>query len=248
MNIQAQIDHEKLAASLPLKDFNVANPAFFQQGVWMPYFKRLREEEPVHFCPESKFGPYWSITKYKDIMTVGTNHKIYSSDIDHGGIHVGDKEVQFRRRSMITSDPPKHDEQRKVVQPIVSPGNLANAATLIRERTCRTLDNLPRNETFNWVDRVSIDLTNQMLATMFGFPFEDRQKLTRWSDLSFLDLMAGTPIDTEKKRMDALQECLDYFTRLWEERADKPPAGDLISMLAHGEATKNLRRTNSSEI
>jgi cytochrome P450 len=160
-----------------------------------------------------------------------------------GAVHravVGNKAPEFRRRSMITSDPPKHDEQRKVVQPIVSASNLANAAALIRERTCRVLDGLPRNETFNWVDRVSIELTTQMLATLFDFPFEDRRKLTHWSDLSFLDLMAGTPIDTEAKRMAALQECLDYFTVLWEERAAAPPRPDLISMLAHGEATRNF--------
>ena len=240
MNVPAKIDHEAIAASLPLKDFDVANSAFFQQGVWMPYFSRLRREDPVHFCPESRFGPYWSVTKYKDIMAVGTNHKVYSSDIEHGGIHVGNKAPEFRRRSMITSDPPKHDEQRKVVQPIVSASNLANAAALIRERTCRVLDGLPRNETFNWVDRVSIELTTQMLATLFDFPFEDRRKLTHWSDLSFLDLMAGTPIDTEAKRMAALQECLDYFTVLWNERAAAPPRPDLISMLAHGEATRNF--------
>ena len=141
---------------------------------------------------------------------------------------------------MITSDPPKHDDQRKVVQPIVSSANLANAATLIRERTCRVLDGLPRNEAFNWVDRVSIELTTQMLATLFDFPFEERRKLTHWSDLSFLDLHAGTPIDTEEKRMAALEECLECFTRLWEERADQPPKPDLISMLAHGEATKTF--------
>lgn len=240
MNIPTTIDHEKIAATLPLDEFDVANAAFFQQEVWMPYFKRLREEDPVHYCRSSRFGSYWSVTKYKDIMAVGTNHKVFSSDIDLGGIHVGDKEVQHRRRSMITSDPPLHDQQRKVVQPIVSPGNLAKASDLIRERTIRALDGLPRNETFNWVEHISIDLTNQMLATLFDFPFQDRKLLTRWSDLSFLDLMSGTLIDTEEKRMTALQDCLDYFLKLWDERAAKPLQGDIISMLAHGEATKNL--------
>lgn len=240
MNTSTEIDHDALAASLPLSELNVANPSLFQDDVWMPYFSRLRREDPVHFCPESRFGPYWSVTKYKDIMEVGTNHKIYSSDIEWGGIHVGDKAKEFRRRSMITSDPPLHDEQRKVIQPIVSPGNLANAAVLIRERTCRVLDDLPRNETFNWVDRVSINLTTQMLATLFDFPFEERRKLTHWSDVSFVDLASGGPINTEEKRLAELQPCLDYFTRLWEERADAPPGSDLISLFAHGDATKNF--------
>ena len=34
--------------------------------------------------------------------------------------------------------------------------------------------------------------------------------------------------------------CLAQFTGLWNERANKPRSNDLISMLAHGEATKNM--------
>jgi cytochrome P450 len=137
-------------------------------------------------------------------------------------------------------DPPRHDEHRKVVQPIVAPANLAKMEQIIRERTCSVLDSLPRNETFDWVDRVSIELTTRMLATLFDFPFEDRRKLTYWSDVSTADINAGGEIDSEEKRTAVLQECLEYFSRLWAERAQKPPTSDLISMLAHGPATKNL--------
>ena len=70
----------------------------------------------------------------------------------------------------IAMDPPKHDEQRLVVAPIVAPGNLANMAGTIRERAIRILDNLPRNETFDWVEHVSIELTTQMLATLVRLP------------------------------------------------------------------------------
>jgi cytochrome P450 len=35
---------------------------------------------------------------------------------------------------------------------------------------------------------------------------------------------------------------VDYFTRLWDERANAPPKGDLISILAHGEVTRNMDR------
>jgi cytochrome P450 len=240
MNAPAKLDHETIAATLPLEKFDVGNPALFQEDVWAPYFRRLRREDPVHHCAESRFGPYWSVTKYRDIMTVEVNHKVFSSESALGGITIIDRPVEYRRPSFISMDPPRHDEQRRVVQPIVAPGNLANMEATIRERTARVLDGLPRGETFDWVDRVSIELTTMMLATLFDFPFEDRRLLPYWSDVATADIKGGGPIDSEEKREAELAKCLDYFTRLWEERAKAPPQPDLLSMLAHGEATRNM--------
>ena len=240
MNAPARLDHETIAATLPLEKFDVGNPALFQDDVWEPYFRRLRAEEPVHYCADSRFGPYWSVTRYKDIMTVEVNHKTFSSDSMLGGITIRDAPKEFRRPSFISMDPPRHDEQRRVVQPIVAPGNLANMEATIRERCARVLDGLPRNETFNWVERVSIELTTMMLATLFDFPFEDRKLLTYWSDVATVDINAGGPIDTDEKREAELSNCLEYFTRLWHERAAKPMTTDLLSMLAHGDATKDM--------
>ena len=81
-------------------------------------------------------------------------------------------------------DQPRHSAQRKTVSPMFTPTHLDELAVLIRERAGKVLDALPRNETFNFVERVSIELTTQMLATLFDFPWEERRKLTRWSDVS----------------------------------------------------------------
>src|SRR5690606_3201784 len=147
----------------------------------------------------------------------------------------------------IMMDPPKHDAQRKVVSPIVAPGNLAKLESTIRERAGKILDSLPINETFDWVDRVSIELTTQMLATLFDFPWEERRKLTRWSDVATAGPDSGLfssedPEIADQERKAELFECVDYFTLLWHERVNAEPKGDLISMLAHGEATRNMDR------
>jgi cytochrome P450 len=142
--------------------------------------------------------------------------------------------------NFIAMDPPKHDVQRATVVDSVAPSNLARLESTIRERTCRVLDGLPVGESFNWVDRVSIELTTQMLATLFDFPFEDRRKLTRWSDVATAPPGTGI-VDSAAQRKDELLECLEYFTRLWNERVDAPPAPDLVSMLAHGEHTRNMQ-------
>ena len=119
-----------------------------------------------------------------------------------------------------------------------SPANLKIMEETIRSRTQQVLDDLPVGEQFDWVDRVSIELTTQMLATLFDFPFEDRRKLTRWSDVATGDEESGV-VESEEARQ-AEYECLEYFTRLWHEREEKGERNDLVSMLANGEATKNM--------
>jgi cytochrome P450 len=230
--------------SIPLEDIDVSNPRLFQTEAHWRYFERLRAEDPVHYCKDSPFGPYWSVTKFQDIMHVDTHHQIFSSE---GGITLGPPtsvpESQIMRtRMFIAMDPPQHDEQRKTVSPVVEPRNLAKLESTIRERAGKILDSLPVGESFNWVERVSIELTTQMLATLFDFPFEDRYKLTRWSDVATATPGAGI-VESNEQRRDELMECLEYFTRLWNERVNKPKGEDLdlISMLAHGESTRNMQ-------
>ena len=223
-------------ASLPMDEtFNVAKPEVFQADAVLPYFERLRNEDPVHYCADSDYGAYWSITKYDDILQVDKDHETFSSE---GGITIVTGADDFRLPMFIAMDPPKHDAQRKVVQPVVAPRNLAAMESTIRQRAGDILDSLPKGETFDWVDRVSIEQTTQMLATLFDFPWEDRRKLTRWSDVA--TSAPGILVDSEEARRAELRECLEYFVGLWNERVNKEPGNDLISMLAHGESTKNM--------
>ncbi|MBK1658308.1 cytochrome P450 [Paracraurococcus ruber] len=229
------------AWTTPLDQLDPSHPALFQTQTHWPYFERLRREAPVHHSTSSPFfGPYWSVVKYKDIMQVEVNHKVFSSDSSFGGISIRDRPKDLRLPMFIAMDPPQHDEQRKVVQPIVAPANLAKLEGIIRERVCRILDGLPRGEEFNWVEHVSIELTVQMLATLFDFPFEDRRKLSFWSDCATMPVEAGGYVTSEEKREEVFAELLAYFTGLWNQRVNAEPRPDLVSMLAHGEATRNM--------
>jgi cytochrome P450 len=240
MDAPVSVDPHEDAWSIPLDRIDVSQPRLYQEDIWEPYFERLRREDPVHWCENGMYGSFWSATKYKDIMQVDTSQKIYSSDAMMGGIVLRDTPMDFRRPSFISMDQPRHDEQRKVVSPVVAPMNLQRLSATIRERTQRVLDGLPRGEAFDWVDRVSIELTTQMLATLFDFPFEERRKLTYWSNVATVNTRAGTEIDSDEKRDAVLQQAMEYFVALWHERAAQAPRPDLISMLAHGEATRDL--------
>lgn len=233
------------ANEIDLATFDPSNISLFEQDTWRPYFERLRKEAPVHYCPDSPFGPFWSVTTYKLIKEVDTNYEDFSSArgvsiVEEQGLPGGsDIEVQ----NFINMDPPKHDEQRKSVATATAPSNLANMEPVIRARVCEILNDLPPGETFNWVDRVSIELTASMLAILFNYPHEDRRKLVHWSDVATAATQYVGQDDLEEKMqqtMAELQECGMAFYQLWFERQAQDPQFDLISMLIHNEATENM--------
>ena len=253
MNVQTAISADKKellraareeAYSTPLKDYHPGAPRLFQNDTLWPWFERLRNEEPVHYCTNSPIEPYWSVTKYNDIMHVDTNHGIFSSDSTLGGISIRDVPPGYDYPSFIAMDQPRHSAQRKTVSPMFTPTHLDELAKLIRQRSQKVLDDLPRNETFNFVERVSIELTTQMLATLFDFPWEERRKLTRWSNVATAAPGNREIIASEAAREAELQECGAYFEELWKERIKQPPKADLLSMMAHSEATRDMDPKN----
>ncbi len=231
------------AYAMPLADMHPGAPQLFRSDTWQPVFERLRNEAPIHFCTKAPIEPYWSVTRYNDIMHVDTNHGIFSSDVTLGGISIRDVPPGYDWPSFIAMDQPRHSEQRKTVQPMFTPKHLDELAILIRERAGKVLDALPRNETFNFVERVSIELTTQMLATLFDFPWEERRKLTRWSDVSTALPKSGV-VESEEQRRQEMNECAAYFTKLWNERVNSEPRNDLISMMCHNDATRYMDPDN----
>lgn len=224
--------------SVDIEDIDVSDPNLFMTDSHWGFFDRLRQEEPVHYCKDSFFGPYWSITRFNDIMEVEKNHQVFSSK---GSITLANRPADFNTENFIGMDPPKHDVQRKAVTGVVAPMNLAKLQPIIRERAGKILDELPTGEEINWVDLVSIELTTQMLATIFDFPFEERGRLTYWSDMATSGELAGGPTP-EPVRRAALMECLEVFTDLWKEREGRDPADatDLVTMLANNPDTRNM--------
>jgi cytochrome P450 len=227
--------------SIPLEKIDVSDAELFETDTLWGYFERLRKEDPVHWCAESEFGPYWSITKFDDVVHVEKHPEIFSSQPT---IVIVDPEPDFPLMpGFIAMDGARHQAHRKAVQPVASPRNLARLEPLIRQRVAEILDGLPVGETFDWVDRVSIELTTGMLATMFDFPWEERRKLTFWSDVSTMspDQLAEIGM-TEEDGRKVLLECLEYFTKLWKERANRPQSSELdfVSAMANSDAMRDV--------
>jgi cytochrome P450 len=225
------------AYSTPLDAFDVADPALFRTDTLWPWFERLRAEDPVHYCPDSPYGPYWSVTRHRDIIAVDSNHGVFSSSSELGGIAIEDGYEPSDRASFISLDPPMHDAQRRAVMPMFSTESMAALEPLIRERAARIMDELPVGESFDFVDKVAVELTSQMLATLFDYPFELRRNLPRCSDLILARPEPGGVVESEEQRQVELFNLLTPFIPIWEQRKAAAPANNLISMLAHSQAT-----------
>ncbi len=229
--------------SLAIEDIDTSNPFLYRQDQWRAYFKRLRDEAPVHYQKKSPFGPFWSITRYEDILFVDKNHELFSSEPQ---IILGDPPEGLSVEMFIAMDPPKHDVQRRAVQGVVAPKNLKEMEGLIRSRAAEVLDSLPLDKPFNWVPAVSKELTGRMLATLLDFPYEERHKLVDWSDrLSGAASATGGEFTDEDVMFDDAADMARAFSRLWRDKearraAGEEPSFDLISMLQGNDDTKDL--------
>ncbi len=229
--------------TLALEDIDLSNPFLYRQDQWRAYFKRLRDEAPVHYQKNSLFGPFWSVTRYEDILFVDKNHELFSSEPQ---IVLGDPPEGLSVEMFIAMDPPNHDVQRRAVQGVVAPQNLKEMEGLIRARAGDVLDSLPMGEAFNWVPTVSKELTGRMLATLLDFPYEERHKLVDWSDrLSGAASATGGEFTDEDGMFDDAADMAWSFSRLWRDKearraAGEEPGFDLISMLQSSADTKDL--------
>ncbi|WP_434736256.1 cytochrome P450 [Acinetobacter pittii] len=230
-------------ATLKLEDIDMSNPFLYRQHQWQSYFKRLRDERPVHYQKSSPFGAFWSITRYDDIVFVDKSHELFSAE---PVIVIGKPPAGLDVEMFIAMDPPKHDVQRQAVQGVVAPKNLKEMEGLIRSRVQEILDDLPLDTPFDWVERVSKEITARMLATLLDFPYEQRHKLVYWSDtLAGSAEATGGEISDNDVLFNAAADMAKQFAALWHAKAAQQAAGepmgfDLISLMLSNDDTKDL--------
>lgn len=222
-------------------EWDVSRPEIYAEDRWHPIFKEMRERAPINKITGSDFNDYWNITTLKPIQHVEALPDIFSSSFEHGGITIVSDddlleqippEERIVMPMFIAMDRPKHTEERRVVAPAFTPGEMVRMSDDIRARTAELLDSLPVGQQFDWVDLVSIELTTQMLAIIFDFPWEDRRLLTEWSDWAG-DVELFRTEENRKKRLEKLYEMGAYFQKLWDDRLNRGEAPDLISRMIH---------------
>ncbi len=224
---------------------DVTRVELYTTDTWQAPFRELREKHPIYRCENSQFGPYWSISTYKPIVHIEALPKIFSSSWEVGGITVAGDGIEHMKSHeipmpmFIAMDPPKHQEQRRTVAPAFTPSEIGRMRDDSLRRTGELLDSLPIGKPFDWVDQVSMELTTQMLAIFFDFPWEDRRNLTRWSDV--LGDIEGFHDDERRKfRLETAFEMGAAFKQLWDKKAQNPGQHDLISMMLQSDAMKHM--------
>ncbi len=222
-------------------NLDVSRAELFAEHQWQEPFRWLRENAPVHYVADSKHGPYWSVSTYQQIVDVEAQPEIFSSSHRHGvtSITIAERPPGKGFPNFIRMDAPEHSDQRKVVSPAFSPSEMTRLSTDIRTRAGDLLDALPKCAAFDWVEHVSVELTTQMLAVLFDFPWEDRHKLPFWSDVAGNIEEFNDPA-AQVERLRHLGEMGVYFKRLWDERVSGDPAPDLLTRMIRSDITGNM--------
>lgn len=225
------------ATPLPPEGLDLSRTELWRDGGALPLFERLRREDPVHFCRESAFGAYWSITRHRDIVEVEGRPEVFSSSFRHGGITLfGDRSSWFPM--FIATDGAEHMAQRATAAPAFAPSALTRLAPLLKKQAEEAIDSLPVGERFDWADHVSVELSAGMLALLLGFPWEERRRLTRWADWAG-NLQAIVDPGLGRQRLDVLWECAGCFLRLRRVR-ETSDGEDLVSMMSRSEVVRAM--------
>jgi cytochrome P450 len=221
----------------PLEALDPSNPAIFQYNLQDEMFSRLRRESPVHHCASSEFGPYWSITRYRDIVEIENNPGLFSST---NGFTIADMSEVQGPRSFMRMDPPEHRSARQPVTPMMSLKSLNHLESVIASLVSRTLDRLPLNQPIDWVKEVSNEITIRALAVMMGVPESDSDKLLKWSDMA-----ANIPRSDEPSGFqayyEALEECGAYFAEHCMAMVGRTDEFNFISMLVNASRKEELK-------
>ena len=224
----------------PISRWDVGRMDVFNEDRWQPIFRDMRAQAPINKVTGGVNGDYWNVSTYEAIQYVEAHPEIYSSSHLLGGISIVDPPAGMAHNvslpMFIAMDRPDHTARRRTIVNAFTPAEMARRSAEIRERTERLLDTLPIGEQFDWVSRVSVELTTSMLAILFDFPREDSHLISYWSDW-ITTIAVGQVPEILAGRLNASQQMSEYFTRLWNERKNaKTPGSDLLSLMLNSDS------------
>lgn len=224
----------------PVTPIDLSDNALYTENRWHAPYAQLRRTAPLSYRAESPFGPYWSAVTHDLIQQIELDHETWSSSWKRGNITIADNVNDHDFPNFIAQDPPIHTAQRKVIAPAFSPSQMSQREMQVRARCAMLLDALPKGETFDWVEQVSIPMTIGMLLILFDMPYEEWRDIKRWSDWA-----SGVSADNLNEEYFAeflaqMGQMLARFDRELEDRRGKPASDDLLSRMVHSEAMGNM--------
>jgi cytochrome P450 len=204
-----------------------------------PFYEKMRQSNPVAYDGENDV---WAVFRYDDVYKVLTDYDTFSSDFSRWN---RSKERSGPvRQSLISTDPPRHNELRGLISRAFTPLALSALEPRIEEITQSLLDDVVEKGETDLIEEIALPLPVTVIAEMLGVPRQDHPQYKRWAN-RLLGAEAGNIFldDTlSADRQKVLEEMDDYFSSVIEQRR-KSPKDDLISgLIAAEEAGKRLSR------
>lgn len=190
-----------------------------------PWYRTLRDEYP---CFWSEPARMWIVSRYADVTAALGNWQVFSSA--RGNLI---DELPNRAGSTLgTTDPPRHDRLRALIQYAFTKRNLEALAEPIRAVVVAQLARLEGRAQFDFVADFSAALTTNILFRLLGLPADDQQVVR---DKAVL-MVQSDPVTRQKgpQHIAAFNWMRDYAGRVIEQRRQHP-GEDLLSQFVLAE-------------
>lgn len=205
------------------KTIDLLDVSLFTQRREHDVFKTLRDTAPVYFHPEPEGPGFHVVTRHADVSDVLRNPEIYCNG---KGTQIQDRRAEGHGAPSIHNlDAPRHAKLRAAALPGIRREVLDRVALEVRTVVRRLIDDCPKGEPFDFVDKVAIVLPMLVIGGLLGVPIEDRPLTVDWAN-TLTNSLAG-----EAAQAKARGELFHYFRGLVAAKR-AAPSDDLATVLA----------------
>jgi cytochrome P450 len=208
---------------------DLLSPSSFAAGQPHDQFRWLRENDPVHWHDEPAGPGFWAVTRYDDVKAIGRDPETFSSVPtimipDAEGLDVGDHKM------MITMDPPRHTEYRRLANPDFLPRAVRTMRPRVEELAAKIVDGVASRGECDLVEDIAGLMPSYVIAEMLGIPHEDGVALYKLTEA-----IHSAPESQEPGAgMTAVVNMFNYARGVYDEKSAQP-GEDLASRLIAGE-------------
>jgi hypothetical protein len=216
-------------------DFRPDTPEFLRDP--FPLYRRMREEDPVHWSPRLKS---WVLTRYDDVKAVCLDKEVSSDRLRPYFATLPGEEaarigqiVRYLTHWMVFRDPPEHTRLRRLTSKVFNLQSMNGMRPAAEELTQWLFDRIGKRREIDFVADFAGPLPALVIMTMLGVPRDELVKVKRMSDDIALFIgssrMAQDKYDIAEK---ATHEMAAFFLGLIQDRK-KSARNDLLSQLVH---------------
>jgi cytochrome P450 family 142 subfamily A polypeptide 1 len=165
---------------------------------------------------------FWVVTRHEDLAFVSTHPELFCSGQGYRP-NVGPDP------SLISQDPPRHTEIRRLINKGFTPRMVSQMEDAIRREVRTTVDAVAPRGHCDFVHDVAMPIPMLVIADLLGYPRDDWRRLQKWSD----DMTIGDASQPLEGAMRAYQEFCEYHVPIAARRRAEP-GDDLVSKLQQG--------------